>query len=371
MKQALWVVASVCAAAGSASAQQFWNMGPGYSPTSISDNGIVVGTDDFANQYFRWTPSSGASLIGGVGANDGYGGQATISNDGSRVGGTSVNPITNLGEAALYDVGTGVWTHLGGIGSTVDNSTSSGWGLSGDGQTLVGLGWTGDFQGHAIRWSQGTGLVDMGSTFVGYSSRANTVSDNGTVVGGWQDTELDGRQGAVWVNGVQERIFDGDGFGVSEVLSISGDGQWVTGVTYGLGGTYRYNTVTDAFQYIEPVAGDFFFPTSLGTAISDDGSTIIGQTRDFGPPIFGSGFIWREGFGTMLLKDYFDASGVVYEEGFLFAMPFTMSGDALTFAGVGLSPSLGVVGWVVTVPTPGTAALLGLGGLVGLKRRRR
>lgn len=371
MKQALMVAVVVCAAAGSASAQQFWNLGPGISPSSISDTGVVVGTHDVANQYFRWTSSSGMTLFGGVGGNDGYGGQASISNDGMRVGGTSVNPGTGFGEAAVYDMGTGVWTHLGGIGMTVDNSTSSGWGLSGDGQTLVGLGWTGSFQAHAIRWSQGTGLVDMGSTVPGQSSRANAVNDNGTVIGGWQDTEFDGRQGAVWMNGVQQLIFDGDGFGVSEVLAVSGGGQWVTGVTYGLAGTYRYNTVTNAFQYINDVPGDFFFPTSLGTAISDDGSTIIGQTRDFGPPIFGSGFIWRDGAGTMLLKDYFDSMGVVYEDGFMFSAPFTMSGDAQTFAGWGFSPSQGAVGWVVTIPTPGSALLLGLGGLVGLHRRRR
>ena len=65
---------------------QFWNLGQGYSPSGISDTGVVVGTDDFAGQYFMWTPSGGAVLIGGVSANDGYGGQATISND-LRIGG--------------------------------------------------------------------------------------------------------------------------------------------------------------------------------------------------------------------------------------------------------------------------------------------
>lgn len=369
MNRAIFAIVSMCAAAATANAQQLWILGPGYSPTSISDTGIVVGTDDFANQYFMWSAGNAPLLIGGVGGGDGYGGQPTISNDGLWIGGTSVNPNTMLGEASIYDVGAAIWTRLGGIGGSLDNSTSSGWGISGNGQALVGLGWTNDFQGHAIHWTQGTGMVDMGSTSPGQASRANTTNFDGTVVGGWQDND-NGRQGAVWVNGVQELIFDGDGYGVSEVWSITNDGQWVTGIAY-TDRAYRYNTVTDAFEYIDPVEGDFFFPTSLGLGITDDGSTIIGATRDFGPPIFGTGWIWREGSGTMKLADYFTSVGVTFEDGFLFSAPTAISGDGQLIAGFGFSPTEGVVGWVVRVPSPGTAALLGLGGLMGLRPRRR
>jgi hypothetical protein len=370
VKKAILIAALVSAAGSTASAQQMWSLGPNYWPTSISDTGVVVGNDDNIAQYFMWSSGGGLSNIGGITGNDGYGGQATISNDGSRVGGTNINSNTLLGEAAIYDVGSSTWSNLGGIGGSVDASTSSGWGLSGDGQALVGLGWTNGFEGHAIHWSSGGGMVDMGSTSPGQASRANAANIDGTVVGGWQDND-NGRQGAVWVNGLQELIFDGDGFGVSEVLSVSNDGQWVTGVAY-TEQTYRYNTITDTFQYIDPVSpGGFFFATSLGMAISDDGSTIVGATRDFGPPIFGTGWIWKEGVGTIPLPQYFDSIGVAYEPGFLFSAATAMSGDGQTIAGIGLSPSEGFVGWVVQIPTPGSATVLGLGCLVGLRRRRR
>jgi len=369
MNKALLAIVSVCAAASSVSAQQMWNLGPGYSPTHISDTGVVVGTDDFVGQYFMWTPLSGPNLIGGVTGDQGYGGQPTISSDGLKIGGTNINQDTQLGEAAIYDVNTATWTNLGGIGASLDLSTSSGWGISGNGQALVGLGWTPAFQGHAFHWSQGNGMVDMGSTSPGQASRANTTNFDGTVVGGWQDNE-NGRQGAVWVNGVQELIFDGDGFGVSEVWDISDDGQWVTGITYG-DRTYRYNTVTDAFEYIDPIPGGFFAPTSLGLGITADGSTIIGATRDFGPPIFGTGWIWQEGVGIQTMADYLTSLGIAFEDGFLFSAPSAISDDGTFIAGYGLSPTDGVVGWVVQVPTPGSVLLLGLGGLAGLQRRRR
>jgi len=371
MRQAILAAATVGATAWSAvAAPQFWNLGAGYEGTGISDTGVVVGTDTFSNQYFMWTASGGITLIGGVGGNDGYGGQATISNDGSRVGGTNINGDTGKGEAAIYDTGTGTWTNLGGIGTTVDNSTSSGWGISGDGQTLVGLGWDPGVEGRAIRWSQGTGMVDMGSTSPGRASRANTTNNNGTIIGGWQDND-NGRQGAVWINGVQKLLADSNGFAVSEALAISGDGQWVTGVAYGSLSPYRYNTVTEVLEYLPVVSGDFFFPSALGTAISDDGKTIVGTVRDFGPPFGAPGFIWRDGFGAMTLNDYFDSMGVVYEEGFFFSTPLSMSGDGLTMSGYGISQTEGLVGWVVTVPTPGTAIVLGFCGMFGAARRRR
>ncbi|MBL0922652.1 MAG: hypothetical protein IBJ10_11075 [Phycisphaerales bacterium] len=366
------LIAAVGAAASAAFAgptPQFYNLGEGAGGTSISDNGVVAGIHDGFGQYFYLTAAGGLTLIGGVHPNQGYGGQASISNDGMRIAGTNINADTNLGEAAIYDRNTGSWTNLGGIGGSIDASTSSGWGISGDGNHVVGLGWLPNGQAHAIRWNQNDGMVDMGSTSPGQASRANAANGDGSVIGGWQDNDL-GRVGAVWVNGVQRILTDGDGNPVSEALSISDDGQWVTGVTYGIPQTYRYNTFTDTMEYIDPVDGGFFFPTALGAAISDDGRTIIGSVRDFGPPIFGTGFIWREGLGVMSIADFFNYSGVDIDPGMIFSMPFAMSGDGLTFSGLALSSDFQVVGWVVTIPAPSSAAALGLAGLVGLRRRR-
>lgn len=368
----LALIAAVGAAASSAFAgltPQFYNLGAGANVTSISDNGVAAGTHDGFGQYFYWSAAEGFTFIGGVLPDQGYGGQASISNDGMRIGGTNINGDTGLGEMAFYDRGTGAWTNLGGIGGSIDLSTSSGWGISGDGQHMVGLGWLPNASAHAIQWSQGTGMVDMGSTSPGQSSRANAVNGDGSVIAGWQDNDM-GRSGAVWVNGVQELMIDSNGFAVSEGLAVSDDGQWVTGVTYGVPNTYRYNTVTDTLEYLDPVGGDFFFPTALGTGISDDGRTIIGSVRDFGPPIFGTGFIWREGLGSMSLTEFFNYSGVEFDQSLIFSMPFTMSGDGLSFAGLALTSEFEVIGWYVTIPAPTTSMALALGGLIGLRRRR-
>ena len=370
-KQMAWIAGGVVAAAGamaSAGTTGFYKLGSGFTPTGISDNGVVAGTSDALGGYFTWTASGGAVNIGGV-LPEGYGGQASISNDGTRVGGTNINTATGRGEMAYYDITSASWTNLGGIGSSSDNSTSSGWGISGDGQHMVGLGWINAGTAHAIQWSAGTGTVDMGSTVTDRSTRANAVSDNGSVVVGWQDDDFGFRQGAVWVNGVQTTISDNDGNPMGEASSVSGDGQWVTGITSN-DRSWRYNTVSEDFEYLDPIGSGYFFPTALGTGISDDGSIIVGQVRDFGPPVFGNGFIWQEGVGTMSLNDYFDSMGVDYEDGFVFSAPFAVSGDGDTFAGWGLDGNGALSGWVVTVPSPAGLGLFGLGGLAVARRRR-
>lgn len=355
-------------AVASASAQEFFSLASGLIPYAISDNGVVAGTSETQGGYFRWTASEGAVFIGGASPSI-YGGQPSISNDGTRIGGTNINSTTALGEMAYYESAAGGWTNLGGIGGSSDGSTSSGWGISGDGQSMVGLGWVNAGTAHAIQWSAGTGTFDLGSTVANRSSRANAVSDDGSIVAGWQDDDFGFRQGAIWIDGVQTTISDDVGTPMGEALAISGDGQWVTGVLRE-DRTWRYNTVTDDFQYLDPVSGFSFLPNAIGASITDDGSTIVGTVHDLGPSLFGAGFIWRDEIGIMSMNDYFDSVGVEYEAGFNFSVPVGISGDGDTLAGLGLDANGFAVGWVVTVPSPSSAVLLGLGGLVTPRRRR-
>lgn len=368
IKKCFLAVTLMCGTTASASAQEFHRLDTGFVPYAVSNNGVVAGTSETQGGYFRWTAHAGAVFIGGANPSL-YGGQPSISNDGTRIGGTNINAVTGEGEMAFYDSTTGVWSNLGGIGGSLDGSTSSGYGISGDGQSMVGLGWFRGAEAHAIQWSTGTGTIDLGSTVAGRSSRANAVNDNGSVVAGWQDDSFGFRQAAVWINGVQTTITDNVGSQVGEALAISGDGQWVTGIAAN-DRSWRYNTITSDFEYLEPVDGFPFLPNAIGASMTDDGSTIVGTVHSIGPSLFGAGYIWREGVGTTSMNDYFDALGVAYEAGFNFSVPVGVSGDGNTFVGLGLDASGFATGWVVTIPSPAGAALLGLGGLVTLCRRR-
>jgi len=366
--------AAAAALAGTANAQ-FWTAG-GILTEGISNNGITSGSTNGAGHYFMWAAGGSVIDIGGVSPGSGVGGQGKISRDGRYISGTTFNAAAGYHEMSRYDTMTGMWTGFGmlpGIGQQIDAEVSSGWGISGDGRSVVGLGWTsiGTADAHAAQWIEGTGMVDLGSNAVGQSSRANGANYDGSVVAGWQDGN--GRQGAVWVNGVQELITLPNGTAAQEAQAVSDDGVYVTGI--GIGGftspgkAYRYNTVTNVAEELPNLAvgGERFM---AGFGINGDGSIIVGGTWGFGPATFGRGFIWQEGVGTMRIADYLDSLGIAYDAGYEFAFGSGISSDGQWMTGWGRDSNGQLGSWIVHIPSPASMSLIGLAGLVGIRRRR-
>jgi len=366
------VLVAVGAAATSSSAQ-FWEIGAGTLSTSISSNGVVVGDNNSTGQYFMWSAGTGAMDIGGVVAGNGAGGQATISDDGMWVGGTTLSHTSGAFEMGRYDVASNGWSALGGIpviGGQIDASISSGWSISGDGQTHVGLGWLSTGRAHATSWSNGV-MTDLGSTVDDRSSRANGANYDGSVVVGWQDGA--GRQGAVWVDGQQQLIFNGSGGAEQEAFAVTDDGTMVTGIGSGgfagPGELWIWNTDTQMHRSLGNLAAGGE-RNIAGTAISADGSLIVGGTWGFGPATFGKAIAWTEDTGVILFGDYLDSVGAVYDDGFDFAFVSDMSSDGEWFTGWGRNASGSFTSFVVNVPTPAGLPVLAMGGLFAARRRR-
>ena len=358
---------------------QFWTTGADSGLLDgISNTGVAAGSSGTVNgQYFTWTKGDGVQSIGGVSPGNGVGGEANISNDGRYISGTIFNTNENYHEMGRYDRTTGTWQGFGmipNIGQQVDAEVSSGWGISGDGRSVVGLGWTtlGTADTHAMQWTEGTGVIDLGSATVGTSARATAASFDARVVAGWQDGN--GRQGAAWVNGVQELIVTDTGTPAQEAFDVSDDGEWVTGMGVGNfvapGNAYRYNTTTDTYESLPNLASGAD-RLMAAAAVNGDGSLIGGGTWGFGPATFGNGFIWQEGVGTMGVADYLDSVGVQYDDTFVFAFVSAISEDGNWLAGWGnFGTPASTTSWVVRIPTPSSASLIALGGLVATRRRR-
>ncbi|GAB5496231.1 MAG: hypothetical protein Phyf2KO_13110 [Phycisphaerales bacterium] len=367
------IAATLMTVAGS-SAAQFYEVPMGRID-GISNVGTASGSNFDNVQYFAWTPTGGAVGIGGVTPGNGVGGEGGISDDGRYISGTTWNAAQGYHEMSRYDMNSGTWTGFGGIpviGAQVDSEISGGWGMSGDGNHVIGLGWTsqGTADAHATQWSDGVGVFSLGTNQVGESSRATALSYDGSVAAGWQDGN--GRQGAAWVNGTQELIYlPGGSTPAQEAFDVSSDGRYVVGMGVGSpvapGQAYRYDTTTNTTELIPNLetGADRLMAASATNA---DGSIIVGGTWGFGPATFGNGFIWEEGVGTMSVSEYLDSKGVAYPAGFSFAFVSDVSPDGQWIAGwggIGSSQS-----WVVHIPAPSSAALIGLGGLAAARRRR-
>lgn len=352
------IIAGSCATAQLAAAGSggFLNLGANILVYAASADGAVA-SGQTPSQYFFWTQATGVVLIGSVGDS----GQPTISDDGLRISGTRVNPDTGLNEIAFFDRGTGVWTNLGGIGGQSGSSVSSGWGMSGDGLSVVGLGWVNAGSAHAIRSDLVGPPVDLGSTAPERSTRANATNFDGSVVVGWQDGVTGFRQGAVWSDGVQTLIFDQNSGGeLSEAIGVTADGQWVIGAGSFANGdqAYRWSAAAgvESLGHLDPTF------RGAATGISDDGAVIVGFDRPFGPALLGQGFIWTESTGMVNLNT-FAASLGIDTQGVTMSIPLGISADGRTIVGQGLGGG-GARGFILTIPAFGTPADLNGDGVV-------
>ena len=310
---------------------QYTNLGSLISPTAINFNGSAV-VGDNGSEHFLWTDQNGLVLIGGVGP-QGYGGRTDISSDGTIISGTRINPNTNLGELSVYDVATATWTSLGGIGGSSGSSTSSAWGMSHDGTSIVGLGWVNAGSAHAIQWTAATGMVDLGSTVSGSSSRANACNGDGSVVVGWQDSTTGFRQAAVWTNGVQQLLTHPNSGLASEAGCVSYDGTFI-------GGGGNSNNNYQAWRYSANTGIEDIGPAPVNgwrgatTGMSDDGSVLVGFYRPWpAPATMGQGFIYKDGVGIVDLNQAATDLGID-TQGRTLALPLAVSGDGTTVAGV-------------------------------------
>jgi len=372
MKRASRILAGslLALALSSAAHAQFYNLANTdmLAVTGLSyDGSRAVGVNGDNTPFYMWTAATGVQ----TGVGDFIGGVATISADGNTVGFNGINPASGNRELALYNWNSGATTYLGSLGQTSDRSdASSMWALSGDGKTAVGLAWVSGSNAHAITATT-AGVVDLGSSVAGRSTRANAVSYDGSVVGGWQDTNGPW-QGAIWKNGVQTLLTSSDGTFVGAVNGLSANGTWAVGGAYN-DMAYRWSEATGV-QYIG--AGLYWGDSAVATAISADGRVIIGTSHSWDvPATWGSGFVWTEDLGLVDLTQLALSEGIDLE-GVTLAIPETISGDGQTIAGMGSNGQgfiLHLPTSLVPVPEPGTMLMMamGMGALLARRAKRK
>ena len=260
----------------------------GARPSGVSADGqwIAGGTGD----VMKWSQASGSWANLGAGTST----SARVSDDGRYVSANLPDPANgNASTAARYDSVSGQWTIIGGLASQSGTSKSTAYDMSGDGQTVVGLGWVTAGEAHAFKWTASGGVVDLQPTF-GMSSRANGISSDGQAAVGWIDNN---RRGARWKNGVLTTLGSLDPanpvFGGSEAFGANHDGSIVVGTSYNSG--YRW-TETGGLENLGKLPGA---ATCQLVAISDDGETAVGWSgTNF---LDAQAVIWRPEFGSSVL----------------------------------------------------------------------
>jgi hypothetical protein len=350
---------------GIARAPQFTHI-PYVLVSAVSDNGKkVVGVyGTFESPMWIWDKKSGTTSLGGSGF------LAAISGDGRVVGGSiGVNVDTPYGPT--YQERAALWTKQSGWTSIADQfegcggSHSNVFDLSGDGSTAVGLAFVDCTNAYAFRWTAKGGAKvltkhseeqqcpdGVGGTYrCEGSSRANAVSGNGHVVGGWEEIPEAGgfRVGSIWVGDTQTLLRDPTGnnpFGgwVGEVMGVNSDGTIAVGL-------YAGPLLKDAYQWT-PAKGVrslgrypgqvCYVDWSSGESICEDRETVAYSVSDDGKVVTGSSRLLNAGIddaaiytpkmGWMLLADFLQSQGVLEASRWQF-LGATISADGTTLVG--------------------------------------
>lgn len=234
---------------------------------------------------------------------------------------------------------------MGGLSNNPAVELSSAWGMTSDGSAIVGLGWVSAGEAHATKWTEATGLVDLGSTVAERSSRANSLTDDGTMVVGWQDNDNGDREGVYWKNGTQTALTDDSGNPTGEAVAVTPNGQTIVGFTYDNPFIWKDGGSYTLITHPNP---DF---SGSASAISDDGKTVVGYFRPWnGPAVDGEGFIYTDAAGRVNLNDYVASLGMD-DLGITFALPLGISPNGKYIVGIGRTED-DLRGFVIKLPAP-------------------
>lgn len=226
-----------------------------YATAMSADTNVVAGfaTNDLTGirQAFRWTQATGMTGLGFL-AGYSWSNANAISADGTTIVGYVANPTGAFESQPMY------WTAATGIvglgflpGDTHVYGGSGAIAVSANGSVIVGSA-VGDSVGnhHAFRWTQATGMQDLGTLPGGFYSNATAISADGTIIAGGSNNAPN-NTGPVFAfrwtqaTGMQKLsdllaargISPGAGVVLGGAAAMSADGKITVGNLTGPGGT--------------------------------------------------------------------------------------------------------------------------------------
>jgi len=324
----------------------------GGAPTSVSSDGsVITGTGDVSDYpAFRWTQATGMVSLGRPQTHNG-GGVPAISANGARIAYGIDALDSSYATQGLWTLGSG-WQELmppaPSDGGLSDGSYGSTYDISGDGNTAVGLYWRPGVgkRAHASKWTQATGVVDLGGTITGQASRANGANYDGSVIVGWVETPQGPWRPAAWANGSVTLLTDYDPLtanGNGEAKATSSNGDIVVGYSRDPDSQQRAASMwtrtdgvfgpTQILGWVDGTTPDQGI--NIPWAVSDDGNTVIGYCSFDGSPFGTTGFVWTPDTGVIDVNQWLQNNGVLVDPNFAIDNLTAMTPDGTKIFGYG------------------------------------
>ena len=357
MRKAVALLATAVVLSGSPAhaAATFEFLFDGGAPQCVSSDGSVVAGNGTSGGFipYRWTQATGFVSLGRP-QFVGGGGVPGMSADGRRIASSIGSLDSSYTTQGLWTLGSG-WQELmpptPPDGGTSDGSYGNVWGLSGNGQVAVGLYWRPGVgkRAHASKWTQATGVVDLGGTLSGQASRANGVNFDGSVIVGWVETPHGPWRPAAWVDGslVLLTNFDDSGpsfmYGDGEARATNFTGDIIVGfgrdsLSHQRAAAMwkRTNGVFGPQQTLGWVDGtEAGNGINIASAVSYDGHIAVGYCSFDGTPFATTGFVWTQATGVIDVNEFLANNGVLVDPNFTIQNMTTMTPDGRQLFGHG------------------------------------
>ncbi len=343
----LAVTASLAAETG------FWAIGDlsggRYKSRAIGISGdgcVVVGDSSTAvgDEAFVWTAQQGIVGLGYLSSNVFQSGAWSCSQDGSVI----------VGRAWVNGTHAFRWTAVDGmrdLGNLAGNSAyAEAFGVSADGSVVVGTSVNTNDMPEAFRWTD-QGMLGLGYLPGGEWSEAAAVCADGTVVVG-RSNGTAGMQAFRWTatDGMVGLGFLPGGRPYSAATALSADGSTVVGMasTFTMGNrAFRWTSAGGMTDL-----GDLgVYSTAIAHGVSGDGRVVVGANGSVA-------FLWDESHGMRRLQDVLTGTLGLDLDGWELTGAYAVSRDGNTIVGTGINPTGNVEAWVARIPEPTALGLM-------------
>jgi uncharacterized membrane protein len=329
---------------------------------SISGDGLVV-SGHVDNQAFRWTGTTVQRLgylAGGTANSEGYG----INGDGSVIVGNSASTASGLNGAEAMR-----WTAASGMQPLGDlpggSYYSVAYALSADSGVVVGESDSASGT-EAYRWTAAGGMVGLGDIPGGpfYSSAAAISADGTVIVGRSWDAANDIAFRWTAQSGMAP-IPSRPDLRPAHAYAITPDGSVIVGRSIG-GFTEAFRwSASGGLQGLGDAPGGSKF--SLALDVSDDGSVIVGQTNT---ALGNEAGVWDAAHGMRSLSSILAGNNVDLT-GWTLGVATAVSGDGSTIVGQGTLNGR-VVAYRAVIPEPASLTMIAATTvMIAMRRHRR
>jgi hypothetical protein len=238
-------------------------------------------------------------------------------------------------------------------------SLSSAYDISGDGTTIVGLGWMSGCDGVGFRWTTATGLQPLQSLANGHN-RCSTISGDGSVLAGFAQGNFS-RTPAFWNPNTSGAVVDPNLQG--EVYSLTENGGKSVGTLYFSGSLYTAfirDNQSGVFTNLGKLQNGW---AAAASDLSEDASVIVGFDYI---SLSRKAWVWTAADGIIGLKERLTALGVANVPELLTCLGVSADGTVVVgMAVAGGGGPFGYGGFIAELP-PTTSQWTNLaGGLAG------